>query len=609
MQAIDLNGMPLENEDYTESDDEGQDGYRKGGYHVVTPGETYNSRYRVLAKLGWGHFSTVWLCEDMQTGQFVAMKVQKSAAHYTEAAYDEIELLAQAAKKGSDSKWDAKIYQGLLGGHNCTTQPFTGVVQLVDYFEHHGPNGKHVCMVFETMGPNVLALIKRYNFKGIPLEIVRKVAAHTLIGLDYLHRICGIIHTDLKPENVLVSCPKGVPVNKIGVPLVGNVDPALLAAKKEAMPQKLLQNKDKTKQAEKKKGKKKGKGEADDGKDGDDNDDGETEDKKEDAKDAAGLAKGQPTAEAQADEKGNSPPYMVPHLKPTRSDPSLLSSYGDIHTALMRRPYHHLRSQQQAQYEQALGSNPGYPPAKAAGSAPQAYGQPGAWLGGSSPNQLNQPLLDDVMKLDLFDHDTVTYKVADLGNACWIEKHFSDDIQTRQYRGPETIINAGYDTSADIWSLACMIFELVTGDYLFDPKASEEYPRDEDHLALFVELLGPMPKSLISRSRRAATYFNRRGELRHIKSLRYWALEDVLRQKYHMHHVEAVNLASFLLPMLRLSPNERSPAMELLQHPWLLGLPSPEAERICIQMGPPAALNAGHPERRRGDPDTDPAPA
>merc|ERR1719231_1565193 len=105
---------------------------------------------------------------------------------------------------------------------------FTGVVQLIDYFEHYGPNGKHVCMVFETMGPNVLALIKRYNFKGIPLDIVRKVAAHTLIGLDYLHRICGIIHTDLKPENVLVSCPKGVPVNKFGVPLIGEIDPSLL---------------------------------------------------------------------------------------------------------------------------------------------------------------------------------------------------------------------------------------------------------------------------------------------------------------------------------------------------------------------------------------------
>merc|ERR1712118_176339 len=120
----------------------------------------------------------------------------------------------------------------------------TGVVQLVDYFEHIGPNGKHVCMVFETMGPNILALIKKYNFKGVPVDQVRKVATHTLLGLDYLHRVCGIIHTDLKPENVLVSCPKGVPVNKHGIPLVsatgkhrnlqshqGNVDLHLQAQK------------------------------------------------------------------------------------------------------------------------------------------------------------------------------------------------------------------------------------------------------------------------------------------------------------------------------------------------------------------------------------------
>merc|ERR1719281_975269 len=180
---------------------------------------------------------------------------------------------------------------------------------------------------------------------------------------------------------------------------------------------------------------------------------------------------------------------------------------------------------------------------------------------------LDPKLLEEVVGLDLFDHEGCTYNIADMGNACWVEKHFSDDIQTRQYRSPETIIGAGYDTSADIWSLACMVFELVTGDYLFDPKASEEYPRDEDHLALFVELLGPMPPQVIARGRRSPTYFNRRGDLRHIKSLRYWGLEDVLQQKYHMHPLEAKSLTSFLTPMLRLSPEERSTAQQLLAHP------------------------------------------
>ncbi len=74
----------------------GQDGYKQDGYHPVQIGEVYNKRFKVIAKLGWGHFSTVWLVQDLNVQSFVAMKVQKSAAHYTEAAYDEIELLNDA---------------------------------------------------------------------------------------------------------------------------------------------------------------------------------------------------------------------------------------------------------------------------------------------------------------------------------------------------------------------------------------------------------------------------------------------------------------------------------------------------------------------------------
>merc|ERR1719253_1723276 len=176
---------------------------------------------------------------------------------------------------------------------------------------------------------------------------------------------------------------------------------------------------------------------------------------------------------------------------------------------------------------------------------------------------LEPKLLAEVCRLDLFDHPTVAFKVADLGNACWTHKHFSDDIQTRQYRSPETIINAGYDTSADVWSLACMIFELITGDYLFDPKASEEYPRDEDHLAPFIELLGDFPESLIKAGRRHSTFFNKRCELRHVKTLKVWPLDEVLTTKYHMRPVEARNLASFLLPMIRLLPQDRDSARQM----------------------------------------------
>lgn len=73
--------------------------------------------------------------------------------------------------------------------------------------------------------------------------------------------------------------------------------------------------------------------------------------------------------------------------------------------------------------------------------------------------------------------------MADLGNGCWTHNHFSTLIQTRQYRSPEVLIGINYNTTTDMWSFACMIFELLTGDFLFEPRKGHHFSKNEDHLA------------------------------------------------------------------------------------------------------------------------------
>jgi hypothetical protein len=55
------------------------------------------------------------------------------------------------------------------------------------------------------LGEHLLSVIKKYKYKGIPFLIVKNIIRQICVGLDFLHRHCSIIHTDIKPENILVE--------------------------------------------------------------------------------------------------------------------------------------------------------------------------------------------------------------------------------------------------------------------------------------------------------------------------------------------------------------------------------------------------------------------
>ncbi|XP_059615305.1 SRSF protein kinase 1 [Phlebotomus argentipes] len=506
-----------------EEEQESREDYCKGGYHPVKIGDLFQERYHVTRKLGWGHFSTVWLCWDLKDKRYVALKIVKSAPHFTETAKDEIKILK--AVRDSDP-----------------ADPFRNkTVQLLNDFKISGVNGTHICMVFEVLGHNLLKLILKSNYRGIPLPNVKAIIRQVLQGLDYLHRKCKIIHTDIKPENVLIcvddayirklAC-EATELHAMGLKLPYSlISTAPQQYQEPPITGKLSKNK-------KKKLKKKAKRQSE-----------LIRKQMEQLHEMEAISEEVKPDDAEEDNKA-----QVTDIKD--ESPPIVST--DESASLMNG---------RASTEEALASDERGDDEE---TTPTEKGEEYLEAGGGEAEDDNEAPKVAKDQLDpAFDVCDIEVKIADLGNACYVTKHFTEDIQTRQYRSIEVILGCGYDTSADIWSTACMAFELATGDYLFEPHSGQNYCRDEDHIAHMIELLGPIPQKLVFGGSMSQVIFNKKGELKHITGLKPWGLVAVLTEKYEFNYEDAYKFADFLLPMLEYDREKRASAQQCLQHPWL----------------------------------------
>ena len=120
-----------------------------------------DSKYVVLKKLGWGHFSTVWLAFNISDKKLYALKIMRSNPRYEKVGFDEQEMIRVIMENQGHERW-------MKGCENYC-------VQMFDWFFHHATNGKHFVMVFEVLGKNLLNLIGRYGNRGIPIPLVREI--------------------------------------------------------------------------------------------------------------------------------------------------------------------------------------------------------------------------------------------------------------------------------------------------------------------------------------------------------------------------------------------------------------------------------------------------
>lgn len=525
-------------------DEESPADYNYGGYLQVKVADSFkDGRYSVVRKLGWGHFSTVWLVKDTLERRHSALKIVKSAGRYSETARDEIKLLRQIADASRSHPGKAHI------------------VNFLDSFPHTVSSATHICITFEPLGENLLSLIEKNRRKGVAPCVVKSIAKQIFLGLQYLHEECDLIHTDIKPENIMMCIPDieshitsqlssspppqthklpvppnprsrrmsaltshavSVPSRSVHIvvsqPLSTPPDHPRLHSRvgssaslgASSSPDSLLRTGSSV------------------------------------STPATSLGSAMSKLKLTSPEQPTKPPlkHSILHIEALRSSPTRVTPAGP---SLLTQTAPHLHSPEP--------------------SCPKSISSPHA-----SPEPSSSPVSSLISSDDSHSpFHPVLVKIADLGNATPSKRHYTEDIQTRQYRSPEAIIGrSDWDHRVDVWSVACLAFELLTAEYLFEPQSQGQvFSKDDDHLAQIIELLGDFPPHIKQGGRHSRELFDHKGALRYIKHLKPWPLNRVLREKYLFDHAEADALCGFLEPMLALDMRERASAGEMSNHPWL----------------------------------------
>ncbi|XP_051975871.1 dual specificity tyrosine-phosphorylation-regulated kinase 4-like isoform X1 [Xyrauchen texanus] len=137
-------------------------------------------RFEVLEVIGKGSFGQVLKCLDHKTNEMVAIKIIRNKKRFHHQALVELNILDAVRRRDRD---------------NCHN-----VIHMKEYFYFRN----HLCISFELLGANLYELIKKNNFQGFSLGLIRRFAHSLLKCLQMLHKE-KIIHCDLKPENILLS--------------------------------------------------------------------------------------------------------------------------------------------------------------------------------------------------------------------------------------------------------------------------------------------------------------------------------------------------------------------------------------------------------------------
>lgn len=174
----------------------------------------------------------------------------------------------------------------------------------------------------------------------------------------------------------------------------------------------------------------------------------------------------------------------------------------------------------------------------------------------------------DLKPLNILINENCDLKICDFGLARVQDPQMTGYVSTRYYRAPEIMLTwQKYDTEVDLWSVGCILAEMIEGKPLFPG-------RDHVHqFSIITELLGLPPPDVIETICSENT-------LRFVQSLPHREPIPFSERFANCTHVEpeAIDL---LLKMLIFDPKKRISAADALTHPYMEPYHDPTDEPIC----------------------------
>jgi serine/threonine protein kinase len=158
-------------------------------------------------------------------------------------------------------------------------------------------------------------------------------------------------------------------------------------------------------------------------------------------------------------------------------------------------------------------------------------------------------------------------KISDFGNAYSInsiDKHFESARPTRHYISPEILLKCPYWIESDMWSLGCIIVEMMMGEILFDPIRDNNMGINSAHLAAIIQIFGEFNECHLRNSKKKDKYFiGTKHRFNYL--IKKKPLEKIV-QYYGLSQAEA----DFLRPFFNFDAQQRITPAECLKSQWLL---------------------------------------